>query len=98
MRRTGVKQYSSKLITNEKCTFNHIPGGLGVLMCEREDLPCYLGPLLLALLSMVPLVMPTLVVLPLWLLLWSVHLLLGTILLLWWLGCWSNLTYGLNNN
>ena len=61
-------------------------------MCEREDLPCCLGPLLLALLSMVPLVTPTLIVLPSWLLLWSARLLLR------WLGCWGNLTEGLSSN
>ena len=98
MRRTGVKQYSSNLVANEKCTFDHIPCCLSVLMRDHEDLPYCLGPLLLALLSMVPLVTPTLVVLPSWLLLWSARLLLGTILLLRWLGCWSNLTYGLSSN
>ena len=98
MRHTGVKKYSSKLITNGKCTFDHVPSGLGVLVCEREDLPCCLGPLLLALLSMVPLVTPTLIVPPSGLLLWSARLLLGTILLLRWLGCWGNLTYWLSSD
>ena len=98
MRRTGVKKYSSKLITNGKCTFDHVPCGLGVLMGEREDLPCCLGPLLLTLLSVVPLVTPTLIVPPSGLLLWSARLLLGTILLLRWLGCWGNLTDRLSSN
>ena len=98
MSRTGVKKYSSKLITNGKYTFDHVPCGLGFLMVEREDLPCCLGPLLLTLLSVVPLVMPTLIVLPSRLLLWSARLLLGTILLLQWLGCWGNLTDGLSSN
>ena len=70
------------LITNEKCTFDHIPGSLGVLMGECKDLLCYLGPLLLTLLSVVPLVMPTLIVLTSGLLLGSARLLMGTILLL----------------
>ena len=67
MRRTGVKKYSSKLITNGKCTFGHVLCGLGFLVGEREDLPCCLGPLL----SMVPLATPTLIVLPSGLLLGS---------------------------
>ncbi|XXG73141.1 hypothetical protein AAC387_Pa07g2109 [Persea americana] len=91
MRRTGVKKYSSKLITNGKCTFDHVPCGFGFLMGEREDLPCCLGPLLLMLLSVVPLVTPTLIVLP-------SGLLLGTILLLQWLGCWGNLMDRLSSN
>ena len=80
------------LITNEKCTFDHVPCGLGVLMGEREDLPCCLGPLLLALLSLGSLMTPTLIMLS------SRQLLRGTVLLLWWLGCWGNLMYWLSNN
>ena len=95
---TGVKQYSSKLITNGKSIFNHIPCSFGVLMCECEDMSGYLWPLLLVLLSMVSLMTPMLVVLPSWLLLWSMRLLRGTILLLRWLGCWGNLTYWLSSD
>ena len=60
--------------------------------------PCCLGPLLLALMSVVPPVMPTLIVLPSGLLLGSTRLLLGTILLLRWLGCWGNLMNKLSSN
>ena len=95
---TRVKQYSNKLITNAKSTFDHIPCGFGVLMCECEDLSGCLLPLLLALLSMGSPMTPTLVMLPLWLLLWSVRLLRGTVLLLRWMGCRGSLTYWLSIN
>ncbi|XXG53139.1 hypothetical protein AAC387_Pa03g1286 [Persea americana] len=38
MCRTWIKQYSSKLITNGKSTFDHVPCGFGVLIGECEDL------------------------------------------------------------
>ena len=73
---TWIKQHSSRLITNGNSTFDYVPRGFGVLIGECKDLPCCLGPLLLAVLSLGSLLTPTLIVL-------SPRLLLRCTCLLW---------------
>ena len=93
MCRTRIKQHSSNLITHRKSTFDDVPCSLCLLMSECEDLTRSLGSLMLMLLTVGSLVSPSLEVLASRLLRSTclLMLLLGTELLLRWLGCWSYL-------